>query len=26
MYYLHLFEAYSSDAHVTRSTLVKLFH
>jgi len=26
MYYLHLFEAYSSDAHVTHSTLVKLFH
>jgi len=26
MCYLHLFEAYSSDAHVTHSTLVKLFH
>jgi len=25
MYYLHLFEAYSSDAHVTCRTLVKLF-
>jgi len=26
MYYLHLFEAYISDAYITRSTLVKLFH
>jgi len=26
MYYLHMFEACSSDAHVTRSTLVKLFY